>query len=264
MTRATGLLLLLAIVPAHAASKHHRSSVHRQSSGVSLRKKLHVNDLITEPGTVELDFGGLYSYTTSTFTLPSALKWTPDGDSLFWGRTEYSASFDSVASGVSAGGRNTQFSDRLTFAATSILFDSEHFDIAVAPTITAMLRNDSGVRLGATAVGRLDKSGNSLGVALSWSAATVPSDTNPAGVWDLDIGYGRQLGRKLRRFTPHADAVLEHATGFERTLAVFGGVAYEITGRASIDAVWQRYGLVGGEPDRQFLVSFTYNFGKRP
>ena len=43
------------------------------------------NDLITEPGTVEIDWGTLYSYTTEALTLPSALKYTPSGGSLFWG-----------------------------------------------------------------------------------------------------------------------------------------------------------------------------------
>ncbi len=261
---AAGLLLLLAVMPVHGVGFHRHSTVRRHTTGVSMRKRLHVNDLIAEPGTVELDFGGLYSYTTSTFTLPSALKWTPEGDSLFWGRTEYSASFDSVSSAVSAGGRSTQFSDRLTFAATSVLFDSEHFDIAVAPAATAVLHDDSGARLGANLIARLDRSGNSLAALLSWSAATRPSDTNPAGVWDLDIGYGRQLGGRFKRFTPHVTAALERSTGFAGTFSLFGGIQYAITERAAIDVVCQRYGLAGGDPDRQILVSFTYNFGKRP
>jgi hypothetical protein len=36
-----------------------------------------------------------------------------------------------------------------------------------------------------------------------------------------------------------------------------------MTERAAVDAVWQRYGLSGGDADRQFLVSVTFNLGKK-
>lgn len=231
---------------------------------MSLRKRLHVNDLITAPGTVELDWGSLYSYSTGTFTLPSALKFTPAGASLFWGRTEYSVAFDSVASAVDAGVRSTQFSDRLTFAATSVLFDSEHFDVAAAPQVTAFLRNGSGARLGATVIARYDRAGNSVGGTAGWSAGTSATDTNPAGVWDFGAGYGRRLARSgvLGRFTPHVNSLLEKSTGFERTLSVFGGVEYQITERLAFDVSGQRFSLIGGAPDRQLLLGLTMNFGK--
>ncbi len=261
---AAGLLILLAAQHARAALIHRsRISPSRHASGVSLRKRLHVNDLIAEPGTVELDWGSLYSYTTGAFTLPSALKFTPAGNTLFRGRTEYSVGFDSVASAVNAGSRSTQLSDHLTFAATSVLFDSPHFDIALAPQVSAFLRNESGARLGATAIARFDSGGNSVGATLGWTAATSATDTNPAGVWDFGAGYGRRLARLgvLGRFTPHVNAVLERSTGFEQSLAAFCGVEYKITERVAIDASGQRYGLAGGAPDRQFLLGLTINLG---
>jgi hypothetical protein len=250
---------------AHATLFHrNRVSASRHASGVSLRKRLHVNDLITEPGTVELDWGSLYSYTTGAFTLPSALKFTPAGNSLVWGRTEYSVAFDSVASAVNAGARSTRFSDHLTFAATAVVLDSPHFDIAIAPQVTAFLRNESGARLGATAIARFDGGGNSIGATLGWTAATSATDTNPVGVWDFGAGFGRHLARSgfFNRLTPHVNAVLERSTGFERTLAVFGGVEYQVGKRVAIDASAQRYGLTGGAPDRQFLLGLTINLGK--
>jgi hypothetical protein len=233
------------------------------SRGALSHKRLHINDLITEPGTVEVDLGGLYSFTTSGFSLPSALKWTPEGDSLFLGRTEFSVAFDSVSSAIDTGGRTTQFSDRLTFAATSILYDSEHFDLGVAPVVTAFLRGDSGSRIGGNAIARFDAAGNSLGFSTSWSGATTASATNPAGVWDFDLAYGRQLGGRLQKFTPHLDAVLERATGLERTIALFGGLEYQLSPRLAIDSSWQRYGVSGGQGDSQLLVSLTLNLGKR-
>jgi hypothetical protein len=258
-------LALAAGAEAHAAFLHrNRTSAIRQASGVSLRKRLHVNDLIAEPGTVEVDFGGLYSYTTDMLTAPSAVKYTPEGDWLLWGRTEYSVSFDSVSSAVNAGSRSTQFSDRLTFAATSVVYDSEHFDIAVAPVVTVFLHGDSGTRVGANIIGRLDKSGNSLGVTASWSYATSPSDTNPSGIWDFGAGYGRQLAQRgvLSRLTPHVNCVAEKATGFERTVSAFAGIEYQANKRFAIDLSGQRYNLVGGTPDRQILLSATWNLGK--
>lgn len=212
---------------------------------------------------MELDWGALYSRTTGAFTAPAALKFTPAGNSLFRGRTEHSVAFDSVANAAGAGARSTRFSDHLTFAATSVLFDTPHFDIAVGPQVTAFPRNESGARLGAAAIARFDGGGNSVGAALGWTAATSASDTNPAGVWDFGAGYGQRLAPSgvLGRFTPHVNAVPERSTGFERTLAAFGGVEYKITEQVAIDASGQRYGLTGGTPDRQFLLGLTINLG---
>jgi hypothetical protein len=83
-------------------------------------------------------------------------------------------------------------------------------------------------------------------------------------VWDLGGGYGHPLASAgwLAKFTPHANAVLEKSTGFDRTLAIFGGVEYQIHKRVSVDVVGQRLGLAGIGPDRQLLVSMTVNLGK--
>jgi hypothetical protein len=261
----TAASLILLVLPPTYAEFHPRQRVpaSQHASAVTLRKRLHVNDLITQPGTVELDWGTLYSYATGSFTFPSALKFTPLGNSLFWGRTEYSVAFNSLASTVDTGVRLTQFSDRLTFAATSVVFDSPHFDIALAPQVTAFLRDDSGTRLGATAIGRYDAGGNSIGISLSWTAASSATDTNPAGVWDFGGGYSRRLGSVFSRFTPHLNAVLEKSTGFERSLSVFAGVEYQMTERVAIDATGQRSSLTGGTPDRQVLLGFTINLGKQ-
>ncbi len=245
---------------AHAASLHFRRfNGTRVASGITQRRRLHVDDLITEPGTFEIDAGYLYSWTTGSITMPTAIKWTPDGNSMLIGRTEYSLAFDSVNSAINTGSqRTTQFSDRLTFQPTTVVYDSEHFDIAVAPQITALLRNESGIRAGATVIARLDKSGNSLGATAGWTGATSPSDSNPAGVWDFGVGYGR----KLRKFTPHANVVLERATGFAHTTSVFGGVEYQWTEKFAVDATAQRYSLTGSGPDRQILLGITWNFGR--
>src|SRR5947208_5545518 len=89
----------------------------RTSSGnskIALRKRLHVNTLITEPGSMEVDWSNLYSFSTSNFTMPSGIRYTPEGSTIPWGRTEYSVSFDSVSSAYVGGSRLTQFSQAVT------------------------------------------------------------------------------------------------------------------------------------------------------
>jgi hypothetical protein len=236
----------------------------RGTSNITLRKRLHVNTLITEPGTIEAEWDNLYSFSTGNFSMPSIVKYTPKGKSILWGRTEYSAAFDAIDSAALAGQRTTEFSDRVTFAANAVLKDGEKLDIAIQPAATFFLRGESGARLGATAIARYDVGRNSMGATLSWTAATVPSPTNPAGTWDFGGGLGRRLAASgaWGHLTPHVNAVYERSTGFEGTWAGFAGVEYQITERIAVDVTGQRYGLAGGNPDRQVVLGLTMNFGK--
>lgn len=223
-----------------------------------------MNTLISEPGTVEAEWDNLYSYTSGNFSMPSAIKYTPTGKSILWGRTEYSAAFDSIDSVALAGQRTTQFSDRVTFAGNAVLRDGEKLDIAIQPVATFFLRGESGARLGASVIVRYDVGRNSMGATASWTAATSPSPNNPAGTWDFGEGFGRRLAASgpWGHLTPHVNAVYERSTGFERTWAAFAGVEYQVTERIAVDLSGQRYGLAGGSPDRQVIVGLTVNFGK--
>lgn len=260
-----GVIALLA-VPLFGARPPRRGRVSpaRHAAGITQRKRLHINDIIAAPGTLELDWGALYSLNTSFFTAPSALKFTPRGASLLAGRTEYSVAFDSVASELYSGSRATHFSDRLTFASTTVLFDSEHLDIAAGPQVTTFLRAESGARLGAAALATYDRGLNSLGASLAWSGATTASDANPAGVWDVTAGYGRQLASSgpAGRFTLHVTSQVERATGFAASLALFAGVEYQISRRLALDFSGQQYGVTGGNSDRQVMVSLTASIGR--
>src|SRR5947199_8893032 len=82
-------------------------------SSIALRKRLHVNPLITEPDTLDFEWGGAFS-TGGSFSFPTTLRFTPQGPHIYWGRTELSVSFDSLANDGTA----THFGDRTTFAAT--------------------------------------------------------------------------------------------------------------------------------------------------
>ena len=175
------------------------------------------------------------------------------------GQTEYSLAFDSVNSAINPGNqRTTQFSDRLTFQATTVVYDSKYFDIAVAPqiTCTASQRLGSACRCHGHCSTRQIRQQSRGDCRLDWG--DVAFGQQPAGVWDFGIGYGR----KLRKFTPHANVVLERATGFAHTTSVFGGIEYQWTEKFAVDATAQRYSLTGAGPDRQILLGITWNFGR--
>ena len=76
------------------AALFHGSSdtAAKRSPAISLRKRLHVNPLITEPDTIDIEWGGSFS-TDGNFTMPTAIHYTPQGSHVWWGRTEFSASF---------------------------------------------------------------------------------------------------------------------------------------------------------------------------
>ncbi|HTM51445.1 MAG TPA: hypothetical protein VL285_22270 [Bryobacteraceae bacterium] len=236
----------------------------RSSSPISLRKRLHVNTLITDPGTAEVEWGNDYSFTSVTYTVPSTLKYTPEGRQILWGRTEYSASFDTVSSTVQNDSRIAHFGDRLTFTATSVVFDGEKLDIAIVPQASVLLRGDSGWRAGATAIVRYDVGRNSAGVTAGWSGATASTATNPAGTFNVGAGYGRRLEASglLGHFTPHTNVIYERSTGAGRLVSIFEGLECQITEKLAVDLSGQHFDVVGGQIDHQIVVAFTINLGR--
>ncbi len=250
--------------PAPAASLGFLRRGDSRGSRITLNKRLHVNTLITEPGTAEIDFAGLYSFSTTGYSMPATLKYTPAGTHTIWGRTEYAVAFDSLDNVDTGGGRATQFSQSITLTATSVLHDGKKLDIAIAPQATFFLRGEEGARLGAVAIARYDTGRNSLGATLSWSAATHDSATNRAGTWDAGVGFGRRLAASgtLGKFTPHMNAVWERSTGTERVISVFEGVEYQMTDKLAFDLSGQHLGLRGTMVDHQMAFGITFNLGK--
>ena len=253
MVRALIFLLAgaAAALPAEFAEPGGHGS--ERSRSISLRKRLHVNPLITEPDTMEIEWGGAFS-TGGGFTLPAVIHFTPEGPHTWWGRTEFSAGFDSVASSVDSGHRVTNFSDRVSLAATCVVHDGEKLDFAIAPQVAVLLRGGSGVRVGSTAIARYDAGRSSAGISATWTAATVPDDDNPAGTFDLGAGYGFQLADSglLHHLTPHVNCVWEKSTGVTRQVSVFEGVEYQVTDNFAIDLLGpapQCHGRDAGHPD---------------
>jgi hypothetical protein len=254
---AAGVMLLCCA--AQAGLLGHLSN----GSRISLRKRLHVNTLITEPGTMEIEWGGAFS-TGGNFTFPSTIKYTPEGPYVFWGRTEFSASFDSLSSAVQFDDRATQFSDRVTLAANCVIHDGKELDIAIAPQTSFFLRGESGLRVGATALARYDHGRNSAGVTVTWTIATAASATNPAGTFDIGLGYGRRLMATgpLSHLTPHVNWLYERSTGIGPQISLFEGMEYQITENVAVDFSAQHFSVWGGQVDHQVVIGLTVNTGK--
>jgi hypothetical protein len=223
-----------------------------------------VNTLISEPGTGEVDWNSLYSLTTGSLAMPSTLKYTPEGHHIAWGRTEYSVSFDAVDVSAADSGRVTQFGPAITVAGTSVLFDGGKLDIAVSPQATLLLRGDSGIRAGATAIARYDAGRNSIGGTVGWSGATQSSPTNPAGTFDVGLGLGRRLATAgaLGRLTAHGNAVWERSTGLHSFASAYEGVEYQMNDRLALDLSGQHLGVHSTHPEHQIVFGITVGLGK--
>lgn len=250
-TCAYAALLALALTPGALAQR-------REIGGtISLKKRLHVNTLITAPGTIEIDWASAYSFSSDGLLMPTAIKYTPAGHHDWWGRTEYSVSFNSYDSS------GPQFGQTVTLTGTCVLRDGEKFDFAIAPQVTAFLQDEQGARLGATAIARWDVGRNSIGTTLGWSGATHSSPTNPAGTFDVGVGIGRRLaaGGVLGHFSPHVNAGWERSTGVPRIASLLEGMEYQMVDRVAFDVSAQQVAATGQRPDRQLIVGMTVNLG---
>jgi len=262
---ALGAVLLQATIPAAHSALFHRadSGSAGRSTAITLRKRLHVNTLITEPGEMEVEWGGAFS-PNGGFSLPAAIKYTPEGTHPYWGRTEFSVNFDSLSSAVQFDDRITQFSDRVTFAANCVVHDGAKLDLAIAPQASFLLRGDRGARLGMTGIARYDVGRSSFGTTFTWTAATDSSPTNPAGTFDIGAGYGFRLMATgpLSHLTAHTNWLYEKSTGEERMVSVFEGLEYQINSKVAVDLSGQHFNVWGGGIEHQIVVGFTVNLGR--
>ena len=260
---AAAAILVLGSTPAAGDSSEPAKSKSGGST-IGLRKRLHIDPLITPPGTVELDFASLYSFSSANYQVPAVIKYTPVGSHVIWGRTEYSLAFDSLDSTAEGGARLMQFSQSVTLAATSVVHDGKRLDFAIAPQATIFLRDEAGARLGTVVIARYDGGHNSIGGTVSWTGATHSSPTNPAGTFDLGLGYGRNLSGSdfAEKFTPHCNVVWEKPTGHPPALSVFEGVEYQMTPRFAFDLSAQHFTVTGGVTDHQVLFGIAVTFGK--
>ena len=258
------LLAAIAVLQVFSPSSVFGRALLRSRSGgsITLSRRLHVNTLITEPGTIEAEWGGAFS-TTGNYTLPATVKYTPEGSGILWGRTEFNAAFDSLQSAVLENGRLNQFSDRVSFGATSVIYDGAKLDIAIAPQASFLIRDQSGLRLGATAISRYDWGRNSAGLSVGWSGATASSENNPAGTVDINAGFGRRLRTSgfLGHLTAHTNFLAEKSTGQTRIFSVFEGMEYQFTEKIALDVSGQHLSVSGGILDHQISVGLTVNLG---
>ena len=224
------IALILIAIPAFCAS--NRTT---RPSAISLRKRLHVNPLITDPDTIEFDWGGAFSV-NGPWTLPATVRYTPEGHHLYWGRTEFSANFD------------TAHLDHAVLAATCVVRDGDKFDLAVAPLMSVPMRDGSPVRAGGLTVARFDLGRNSTGLTATWLANTL----------DLGAGYGHRFGKQ---WTPHLNWQWEKASGTLRQVSIFEGIEYQVSDPFAIDVSAQHQNVWGGHRDTQIVVGLTFATG---
>jgi hypothetical protein len=152
----------------------------------------------------------------------------------------------------------------MTVAATSVVHDGEKLDLAIAPQVSYLMRGDDGIRGGAAAIARYDAGKSSAGVTFTWTGATHPSSTNPAGTIDAGAGYGYQLKSTgpLSHLTPHTNVLWERSTGVEREVSLFEGVEYQINSKVAIDFSGQHLNVWGGQHDNQLVIGLTIGLGR--
>jgi len=209
-----------------------------------------VNPLITEAGHVGLELNGSFT-SDGEWAIPAAIRYTPSGDSRFWGRTEYSLAVDGLDT------------NRVDFLVTTPLHESEKFNVALVPDVTSPAAGYPGVRIGASVVARWDVGLYNAGLIGGWSGATSPSDNNPAGQWDFTAGVGRHLGQRgwLQKTTPYVDSSYERSTAGDRIPAVRVGVEYQATERFSVILSTQQHRLSPGHWDHQVVLGVTADLG---
>jgi hypothetical protein len=203
-----------------------------------------VNSLVTDEGTFEWEW-----YGSSTPAVPTVWKVRPAGP------TEFSVGFDAVTGGEGS----WHASDHVSFAATTALPSTGIVQWAVAPTVTLLQRTDAGIRAGALLLSKVEAGRHSLGFSASWSGATRPSDTNPAGLVDFGAGYGFGLGGHV---TAHASATWERATGYGHSTTLAEGVEWQARRNFAMDVTVTEFGYGTGQVDHVVTGGITWNLGR--
>ena len=238
------LCLLLLASPLWPASVKRHFSHFAQSIGN--RNRLHINSLITDPGTLELESAFIYSE-IGNYAAPVLLKYTPSR-----GSTELSVGFDSWRG-----------SSDVALAANTLLYDGSHWNVVLGPSLVLVRQNGDGLRPGATFITRYDNGLASLGLSATWSKATRPTDNNPADQTAFGIGGGLRLGKEGWRshWTLNSNALNERASSTRAMNSTFEGLEWELNSRLSINLVAQQLDWRGPNRDNQALVGLTVNFG---
>lgn len=252
------LLLYLAAPATEGAIRRRRMPLHQGSSGASLRKRIHINSLITQEGTVEVETGGNASLTgdaAGAFVMPTVIKFTPKST-----QTEYNVSFDGLAREVSGSTVATHFSDRVTAGVTHEFSGWRGVSVAAGPQVSIFTRGSEGVRWGGVGLARVKLWGSlDGGITAAFSQATHSSDINPPRLLDLGGGFGRKLSARV---TAHANYLYEKATGYSPQHSLYEGVEFQFTPRFALDVSVQQIGVGGPVLDHQLVAGLTMNLGR--
>ncbi|MBI3684713.1 MAG: hypothetical protein HY235_30455 [Acidobacteria bacterium] len=252
------LFSTLLVETASAAVRHRLKRV----PSLSQRRRMHLQNLVTDPGTVEIEFGVAGS--PNGLTAPFTIKYTPGVSHPFWHRTELSVDMDSVSSLPGDLHWVTQFSDHVGVAVTHLLHQGNRLSLYVAPQVAFLTRGNEGIRCGATGIANLDLGPYSLAGNMTWTGATSPSEANPAG--DLQFGGGlvRRFGgtKENPHWTLFINGLRENPTIGPSTSSLFEGASYQVRRSWAIDFSVRHVNLSGGPTDHQVLGGVTVNLGR--
>jgi hypothetical protein len=218
----------------------------RNAQSIGTRNRIHVNSLITEKGTVEIEAAASWSE-TGDYISPILLKYAPGH------RIEYSVGFDSAHPG-----------NDVTVAANTLLYDGEHWNFALGPNVTFVRHEGDGLRAGATFIARYGRGLASAGGTLSWSKATHPNNKIPSNYTSCGFGGGVRLAKegRLSNWTVNGNITNEHASSTRPVTSLFEGLEWQVTPRLSLNFVVQQLDLRGPYRDNQSLVGLTLNVGR--
>lgn len=268
MVRQFSRLVPFAVALVFCAMLNAQSTSQSASSGpyaaTPQRPTFTADTSTTAPGTVELEFGGTATSSFGGFlALPTTVKFTPDVTGGVFRHAEFSLGFDSLTSTATAGGRDTNFGQTLSFVVRRPIYVGKAFSLAVAPRGIFYLRGDRGARVGARMLAAYGWGRSSVVGNFTWTSATSPSPTNPAQQYDVAFTYGLSLGESgwRERTALFAGFQVEKPKHFDSALSFDQGLSYRIRPNYVVDFAIQQRGIAAGARGYELLFGLTANLG---
>lgn len=251
-------LCLLALIPINVAAQ--------SSSGLfpatPQRPTFTSDTSTTAPGTIELETGGTFS--DGLFSLGNSIKFTPDVANRFFRTGEFSASFDAVTVHSAQGRSHTRFGDRIVMRWRRPFFSRGGFSAAVAPHVTALLRDASGARFGATGI-LAYSAGRSAAVfnaAIGRATSASPGNPSKSGALLADFVHTIADSGAWSKVSVFAGVQSEHATGSRNVVSLGQGVSWRVRPNLVFDAALRETRLNLPQNDIQILFGLTLNLGR--
>lgn len=214
------------------------------------------------PGTLELESG--LTFAKGFFGVPFNFKFVPEVSRGLLHRMEFSAGFRGVSSVSFAGGRITRFGESVAFVVRRPVFERTGFSFALAPRALFFTRDESGARLGLTAIAVYSSGHNGLVANYTWSGATRSSPNNAAGEHEIASDFSRTLGHSgvPGRLAVFGGVFWARPTGRDSIVALGQGISFRVRPNWVLDLAVREEGLGSGPRGYRILAGFTVNPGR--